>query len=74
MQCIIMEKHSHHDEAKKRAHDSQIVRAKENLKLSPGESRYRFKHQAPTHRLKLYVRAVIQAFKNFYEALVLLKC
>ena len=38
MQCIIMEntliKLTLHDEAKKRAHDSQIVRAKENLKLS----------------------------------------
>ena len=30
-----------HGEAKKRAHDSQIVRAKENLKLSHGGSRYR---------------------------------
>ena len=44
MQCIIMEKHSnqinHHDETKKRAHDSQIVRAKENLKLSHGGSSY----------------------------------
>ena len=27
---------THHDETKKRAHDSQIVRAKENLKLSHG--------------------------------------
>ena len=26
----------HHDETKKRAHDSQLVRAKENLKLSHG--------------------------------------
>ena len=38
MQCIIMEntliKLTFHDETKKRAHDSQIVRAKENLKLS----------------------------------------
>ena len=38
MQCIIMEntliKLTIHDETKKRAHDSQIVRAKENLKLS----------------------------------------
>ena len=38
MQCIIMEKHliklTYHDETKKRAHDSQIVSAKENLKLS----------------------------------------
>ena len=41
MQCIIMEntliKLTLHDETKKRAHDSQIVRAKENLKLSHGE-------------------------------------
>ena len=38
MQCIIMEntliKLTLHDETKKRAHDSQIVRTKENLKLS----------------------------------------
>ena len=38
MQCIIMEntliKLTLHDETKKRAHDSQIVRAKENLKLN----------------------------------------
>ena len=38
MQCIIMEntliKLTHNDETKKRAHNSQIVRAKENLKLS----------------------------------------
>ena len=44
------------------AHDSQIVRVKENLKL-----RYRGpakdKHQAPTNGLKLHVRAVIE-----YEA------
>ena len=36
MQCIIMEntliKLTFHDETKKQAHDSQIVRAKENLK------------------------------------------
>ena len=42
MQCIIMEntliKLTLHDETKKRAHDSQIVRAKENLKLSHGGS------------------------------------
>ena len=38
MQCIIMEntliKLPLHDETKKRAHDSQIVRAKENLKFA----------------------------------------
>ena len=31
----------HHDETKKMAHDSQTVRAKENLKLSNGGSSYR---------------------------------
>ena len=49
MQCITMEKHSNqhsnqltlHDETKKRAHDSQIIRAKENLKSSHGGSSYR---------------------------------
>ena len=45
MQGIIMEntliKLTLHDETKKRAHDSQIVRAKENLKLSHGGSSYR---------------------------------
>ena len=49
-----------HDETTKMAHDSQIVRAKENLKLShvgPATD----KHQAQTHRLKLYVRAVIES-------------
>ena len=32
---------THYDETKKRAYDSQIVRAKENLKLSHGRSSYR---------------------------------
>ena len=45
MQCIIMEntliKLTLHDETKKMAHDSQIVRAKDNLKLSHGGSSYR---------------------------------
>ena len=62
MQFIIMEKHSnqntHHDEIKKRARDSQIVRAKENLMAMVGPATD--KHQAPTHQLKLYVRAVIE--------------
>ena len=46
MQCIIIEntliKFTLHDETKKRAHESQIVRAKENLKLSHGGSSYRY--------------------------------
>ena len=41
MQCIIMENTLIHDETKERDHDSQIVRAKENLKLSHGGSSYR---------------------------------
>ena len=53
MQCITMEntpiKSTLHDETKKRAHDQQTARAKENLKLSHGAD----EHQAPTHRLKL---------------------
>ena len=40
---------THYDETKKRAHDSQIVRAKGNLKLSQGKAK------APTNGLKLYV-------------------
>ena len=32
---------THYDETKKRAHDSKIVRAKENLEMSHGGSRYR---------------------------------
>ena len=59
-----MEKHSnqntHHNEAKKSAHDLQIVRPKANLKLSHGVPATD-KHQAPNHRLKLYVRAVIES-------------
>ena len=37
----ILIKLTHYDETKKRAHDSQIVRAKENLKLSHDGSSYR---------------------------------
>ena len=35
---------THYDNTKKRAHDSKIVKAKEN-----------FKHQAPTNGLKLFL-------------------
>ena len=51
---------THYDVTKKMASGSQIVRAKENLKLAtvgPATD----KHQSPTHRLKLYVRAVIES-------------
>ena len=64
MQCIIMEntliKSTLHDETKKKAHDSQIVRAKKTSSwatVGPATD----KHQAPTHRSKLYVRAVIES-------------
>ena len=51
---------SHYDETNKRAHDSQIVRAKEKLKVSySGPSKN--KHQTPTNKLKLYARAVIES-------------
>ena len=42
------------------AHDSQIVRAKENLKLSYGGPA-NDKHQALTNGLKLYVRVIIKS-------------
>ena len=51
---------SNYGEAKKMAHDWQIVRAKENLKFSHGGP-VKDKHQAPTDRLVLYVRAVIDS-------------
>ena len=38
---VTLIKSTHHDETKKRAHDSQIVRAKEYLKLSHGGSSYK---------------------------------
>ena len=45
MQCTpwrnTLIKLTHHDETKKRAHDSQIVRPKKELKLSNGGSSYR---------------------------------
>ena len=50
MQCIIMEntliKLLHHDETKKRAHDSQIVRAKENLKLNQANPQENIAHRS----------------------------
>ena len=66
MQCIIMEntliKLLHHDETKKRAHDSQIVRAKENLKLSHVGSSYMF------CLIHLSVNRRLQSFKYFYDS------
>ena len=48
------------DEIKKRAHDSQKVRAKENLKLS--YSRPSQRHISGTNlQIKLYIRAVIES-------------
>ena len=55
-----LNKLTHHDETKKRAHDSLIVRAKETSSwatVGPATD----KHQAQTHRLKFYVRAVIES-------------
>ena len=49
---------SSYDETKKRAHDLDIVRAKEILMLSHGGHTAKDKHQAPTNGLKLRARAV----------------
>ena len=54
-----MIKSTHYDDTKKRARDSQIVEAKENLKLSYGGPGQR-QAQAPTNGLKLCVSAVIK--------------
>ena len=60
IQCIIMEntliKLTLHDETKKRAHDSQIVRAKENLKLSHGEMRFIFLYIDTGNKIFIYFR------------------
>ena len=62
MQCIITEiqsnqiKSTHYDESKKRAHDSHIVRAKENIKLSYSGPSQR---QASGTNLELYVKTAI---------------
>ena len=49
---------THYGETKKRVHDLQIVKVKENLKLSDGGPS---QGQALTNRLKLYTRAVIES-------------
>ena len=63
MQCIIMEntliKLTLHDETKKRAHDSQSELKKTSSWATVGPATD--KHQAPTHQLKLHVRAVIES-------------
>ena len=51
---------TNYDDKKERAHDSQIVRAKETstrVMVGPAND----KHQAPTNGLKLYVRAIIKS-------------
>ena len=64
MQCIMTVKQSnkitHYDETKKRTHDWQIVRAKENLKLNHGGPSQR-QEPGTNQRIKLYVMAVIEA-------------
>ena len=65
MQCIIMEntliKLTLHDETKKRAHDSLSVSELKKTSSWASVGPATDKHQAPTHRLKLYVRAVIES-------------
>ena len=52
MQCIIREtiKLKYYDDTQKRAHDSQIVRAKENLKLSYGRPRQSLRQASGTNQ------------------------
>ena len=81
MQCIIMEntliKLTLHDETKKRAHDSQIVRAKENLKLSHGGYKnLTMFAQRVTHTLwlkLLYIRTMSSLVTKEYH-LEVVKC
>ena len=57
-QRINIIKSTHYDETRKRAHDLQIVRAKETLNLIHGGHG---KRQASTNGLKLCVSAVIHS-------------
>ena len=50
----------HYDETKERAHDSQIIDAKGNLKLSQGGSSQR-SASGTNYGLKLYVRTVMES-------------
>ena len=64
MQCVITEnnliKLIHYDEAKKTAHNSQVVKAKENLQLSHG-GHAKVKHQTPKKPMKTLVRAIMKS-------------
>ena len=64
MQCIITEKRSHQINTlwwnKEKAHGSQIVKPKENLKLSYGGPSQQ-QASAPNNGLKLYAMAVIES-------------
>ena len=64
MQCVITEnnliKLIHYGEAKKTAHNSQIVKAKEKLQLSHG-GHAKVKHQTQKKTMKALVRAVMMS-------------
>ena len=68
MQCIIMEntliKLTLHDETKKRAYDSQIVRAKENLKLSHDGSTDLLTTRAPITTTDVCVCRLLKCFNS----------
>ena len=51
---------AHYDETKKRAHDSQIVMAKENFKLSHDGPSY-IQASGTNQQIKAYARAVFEA-------------
>ena len=56
-----MIKLTHYDETEKRAHDSQIVRAKENLKLRHGGPSFSQASGTNPTIKRLYARAVIES-------------
>ena len=60
-----------HDETKKRAHDSQIVRAKENLKLSHGGSSYRSLGMINVNRINVEESCTSSCL--YYKSLLSLK-
>ena len=81
MQCIIMEniliKLTLHDETKKMAHDSQIVRAKENLKLSHGGNHLTEKENwvlCLNYVLAVVCMLVFCVYSSWYPGLVCGRC
>ena len=58
---------THNEETKERAHNTQIVRGKENLKLSYDGTSQRQASGTNQTDCQLYIRAVIESEKQNYE-------